>query len=188
MAEPDIERWSPLKVWVYSWFGRNPESNVVAVERLGVGPDDRFLDIGCGLGAALERAVAAGATVAGIDPSPSMVQRAHERVPQARVEVGSAESIPFPADSFTASMAVATFHHWADRDRGLAEVSRVVAPGGRFLIVEKHLDRGTGHGLTDDAADKVAARLTNLGFGGVETGELKAGRHLLVTVLATKPA
>ncbi|HWL50117.1 MAG TPA: methyltransferase domain-containing protein, partial [Acidimicrobiia bacterium] len=87
---PDVERWSALKVWLFSLFNRNPESNSAAVDRLRLDSDDRFLDLGCGLGAALEHAATTGARTAGIDPSPSMVERAAERVPQAEVRLGSA--------------------------------------------------------------------------------------------------
>ena len=125
----EVERWSPLKVWLFSLTSRSPQSNIAAVDLLRLGPGDRFLDIGCGLGAALEYGQKAGAATAGIDPSPTMVERARKRVPTAEVELGSAEEIPFPDDRFTAMMAVATFHHWADRDRGLAEVFRVLVPG-----------------------------------------------------------
>ena len=103
---PDVERWSALKVWLFSLFNKNPESNLSAVDRMGLGSDDRFLDLGCGLGAALEHATATGAKTAGIDPSPSMVERAAERVPRAEVRLGSAESIPFEDDTFTAALAV----------------------------------------------------------------------------------
>ncbi|HWB88498.1 MAG TPA: methyltransferase domain-containing protein, partial [Acidimicrobiia bacterium] len=115
MSSEQIERWSPLKALLYSLLNRSPKSNVAIVERAGLGPDDRFLDIGCGPGAALERAAATGAQVAGVDPSPSMVARAAARVHAADVRVGSAEELPFPDDHFTAVVNVASFHHWADR-------------------------------------------------------------------------
>jgi cyclopropane fatty-acyl-phospholipid synthase-like methyltransferase len=91
MHNEEVERWSPLKAWLYSLFCRNPKSNLAAVELASLTADDRFLDVGCGPGAALENAAATGAQVAGVDPSPSMVARASERVPTADVRVASAE-------------------------------------------------------------------------------------------------
>ena len=184
----EVERWSPFKVWLFSLTSRSPQSNIAAVDLLELGPGDRFLDIGCGLGAALEYGQKAGAETAGIDPSPTMVERARKRVPTAEVELGSAEEIPFPDDRFTAVMAVATFHHWADRDRGLAEVLRILAPGGRLLVMEQHLKRGTGHGLSPEGARGVVATLRDLGFQAPEISHLKEGRHRFVTVSALKPA
>ncbi|HEY6628158.1 MAG TPA: class I SAM-dependent methyltransferase, partial [Acidimicrobiia bacterium] len=122
----DVERWSPLKVWLFSLFNRDPKSNLAAVDLISLNSTDRFVDLGCGLGAALEHAAATGAETAGIDPSPAMVERASRRVPQAEVKIGSAEAIPFGDDLFTAVLAVSTYHHWADSDAGLTEVRRVL--------------------------------------------------------------
>lgn len=152
----DVERWSSLKVWLFSLFNKNPESNLAAVDHMALDAGDHFIDLGCGLGAALEHATATGARTAGIDPSPSMVERASERVSQAEVRLGSAESIPFDDGAFTAALAVSTYHHWADTETGLNEVRRVLRPGGRLLVVERKLKRGSGHGL--DRAGAAGAR------------------------------
>lgn len=82
MTVDQVERWSPLKVWLYTLFNRSPKSNTAIVEHASLGTDDRFLDVGCGPGAALEHAAAARAQVAGVDPNPSMVARASRRVPE----------------------------------------------------------------------------------------------------------
>jgi SAM-dependent methyltransferase len=183
----DVERWSALKVWLFSLFNRNPESNSAAVDRIGLDSDDRFLDLGCGLGAALEHASTTGARTAGIDPSPPMVERAAERVPQAEVRIGSAESIPFEDDAFTAAISVSTYHHWADVDTGLMEVRRVLAPGGRLLIVERKLKRSSGHGLDDVGGESLAQLLETNGYASVEVETIKVGRAEYVAVSAVKP-
>ena len=183
-SAPDVERWSGFKVWLFSLGNREPESNIVAVDRIAPGPGDRFLDLGCGLGAALERASARGAEVAGVDPSPSMVDKARQRVPSATVSVGSAEEIPFPDGHFTAVIAVATYHHWADPPAGLAEVRRVLAPGGRLLLVERKLKRSKGHGLHPDDAREVAQTLPGLGFTTVDVGDMPVGRKVYVAISA----
>lgn len=183
----DVERWSAFKVWLFSLFNKNPESNVAAVDHLALGSRDRFLDLGCGLGAALEHAARTGAGTAGIDPSPSMVERAAERVPAAEVRLGSAEAIPFEDDRFTAALSVATYHHWADADAGLREVSRVLAPGGRLLIVEKKLKRSTGHGLDETGARLLAQLLESHGYASVEIQTMKAGRAEYLAVSAVSP-
>ena len=183
----EVERWSALKVWLFSLFNRNPESNSAAVDRMGLDSDDRFLDLGCGLGAALEHAAFSGATTAGIDPSPSMVERASERVPGADVRLGSAESIPFDDDAFTAALSVATFHHWADAETGLKEVRRVLAPGGRLLIVEKKLKRSTGHGLDQSGAGRLGESLGSHGYTAVEVDTMRAGRTEYLVVSSINP-
>jgi ubiquinone/menaquinone biosynthesis C-methylase UbiE len=162
---PEVERWSPLKAWLYSVFNRSPKSNLALVERASLRPDDRFLDIGCGPGAALEHAARTGAQVAGVDPSPSMVARASKRVPTADVRVGSAEGLPFPDDHFTVVANVSSFHHWADREAGLREILRVLAPGGRLLIMEGFIKEGKdGHGLSPSDTVSLSAKLLELGY------------------------
>ena len=183
----DVERWSSLKVWLFSLFNKTPESNLAAVHRIGLDTDDRFLDLGCGLGAALEHAAATGAKTAGIDPSPSMVERAAERVPQAEVRLGSAESLPFEDDAFTAAISVSTYHHWADAETGLREVRRVLASGGRLLIVEKKLKRSAGHGLDRIGAERLREVLENQGYTEVGVDTMPAGRFEYLAVSAINP-
>lgn len=191
MTSADVERWSPLKAWLYSLFNRNPSSNVAVVERAALSVEDRFLDVGCGPGAALEQAAATGARVAGVDPSPSMVARASNRVPDADVRVGSAEQLPFPDDEFTVVVNVASFHHWADRDAGLREILRVLAPEGRLHVMEGMLKEGKdGHGLSPSDARVLAARLIELGYADTEIDSVKTGwrhRYYVVTGVAEGP-
>lgn len=184
-TEPAVERWSPFRAALYSLTRRDPKSNRVAVELLAPAPGDRLLDLGCGPGAALERAARAGATVAGVDPSPSMVKRAQRRVPGADVKVGSAEAVPFDDDTFDLVMAVATFHHWTDPKAGLGEVRRVMASPGRFLILERKLKGSAGHGLTDRDATGLASDLAAAGFASVTTDTVSLGRIPVVSILAT---
>lgn len=184
----DIECWSSLKVWLYSLFNRNPKSNEAVVEMTGLGKGDRFLDVGCGPGAALEHAVSTGAGVAGIDPSPAMVARASRRVPEAEVRVGSAENIPFPEDSFSVVANISSFHHWADREAGLRDILRVLAPGGRLYIAEGVLSEGKdGHGLSPADADLLAVKLVELGYAKTQIERIKPRRrheYLVVTGIA----
>jgi ubiquinone/menaquinone biosynthesis C-methylase UbiE len=189
MTTNAVERWSPLRVFVYSLLHRNPKSNRVIVERSRIGPDDRFLDVGCGPGAALEHAATMGAAVSGVDPSPAMVARASNRVPAADVRVGSAEELPFPDDSFTVVVNVASFHHWVDRDAGLREILRVLAPGGRLLIMEGRIKEGRdGHGLNPNEVESLAERFRELGYCDVGTSTLKTGwRHSYHVVTGFAP-
>ena len=189
MTTEEVERWSPLFAWFYSLMNRNPESNTVVIAMASLDADDRFLDIGCGPGAALEHAAASGADVAGVDPSPSMVGRAAKRVPNAEVRVGSAEEIPFPDGHFTVVINVSSFHHWVDRDAGLRETLRVLAPGGRLLIMEGMIKDGKeGHGLNPTELDLLAARLLEIGYEATNVETIKTGwRHRYYVLTATAP-
>lgn len=189
MTSPEIEQWHPLKVWLYSLLHRNPKSNTEIVRYAGLDETDHFLDVGCGPGAALEYAARTGAEVAGVDPSAAMVARAAKRVPGAEVRVGSAEEIPFADDTFTVAINVSSFHHWADRDAGLREIRRVLAPMGRLHIVEGKLEEGVhGHGLDPQDAEALIARLGELGYVDMRSDTLETGRrHEYVVVSATNP-
>jgi ubiquinone/menaquinone biosynthesis C-methylase UbiE len=183
----NVERWSGLKGWLFSLRNRNPKSNLAAVDRISLSSEDRFVDLGCGLGAALEHAAATGAQTSGIDPSTAMVKRASARVPRADVRLGSAETIPFGDDRFTAALAVSTYHHWADPEAGLAEVRRVLAPGGRLLIVERKLKRSPGHGLDTIDAERLGQTLLSHGYVSPEISTMRLGRADYLAVSAINP-
>lgn len=185
----DVERWSPVRAWFYTLLNRNPKSNEAVVEYAELTNDDHFLDVGCGPGAALEEALKTGAQVAGVDPSASMVERASKRVPDADVRVGSAEEIPFDDDTFTVAVNVASFHHWADRESGLREMRRVLAPRGRLHIVEGQLKDGKeGHGLDQNDTRVLMEKLRELGYTDPRTDVIETGRrHAYYVVTATNP-
>lgn len=189
MRHDDVERWSPFRAWLYSLVNRSPKSNSAVVDLTRLSTGDRFLDVGCGPGAAVEHAAGTGARVAGIDPSPAMVKRASKRVPSADVRVGSAEQIPFPDDSFDVVVNVSSFHHWADREAGLREVFRVLAPGGSLHIAEGVLREGRdGHGLNESDAESLASKLVELGYLRTKIERIKPRwRHEYFVVTGRAP-
>lgn len=156
----------------------------------GVQPEDRLLDVGCGPGNAVREAASRGATVVGVDPSPVMLKIARRRTPAERyprvtyVE-GAAERLPFADASFSVVWTVASAHHWPDIPAGLADIGRVLAPGGRLLVVETLVRPRGGwtnrHGFTRERADEVAdlARVAGL-EANVET--YRVGRRTVVVV------
>lgn len=100
------------------------------------------LDVGCGTGAllrALAERLPAGVELCGVDPAPSMLQvgraalGAHPRVRLARA---AAERLPFHDAGFDLVTSTVSFAHWADQPAGLAEVARVLRPGGRLVLVD----------------------------------------------------
>jgi ubiquinone/menaquinone biosynthesis C-methylase UbiE len=92
----------------------------------------RAVDVGCGSGALVaELAFRLGAEhVAGVDPSEPFVEAARARVPGARIVVASAESLPFAAGEFDATLSQLVVNFLTDPDHGLREMSRVTRPGG----------------------------------------------------------
>ena len=116
-----------------SHVGRySPELATALIAVAGVERGQRALDVGCGSGA-LAQALAAllGAeSVAAIDPSRASVEACARRVPGADVRVGCGEELPFRDGEFDAALAQLVVPWMSDPPRGVAEMRRVVGPGG----------------------------------------------------------
>jgi SAM-dependent methyltransferase len=104
------------------------------VDRVGVDPGMRVLDVACGTGNAAIPAAQSGATVTGLDLVPLLLDGGRERASAVGVDVewveGDAEALPFESDSF--ERVLSTFGHmFAPRhERAAAEMVRVCAAGG----------------------------------------------------------
>jgi SAM-dependent methyltransferase len=111
--------------------------------RLNVGTDDRLLDVACGAGLAVELACVRGADCAGIDASPRLVAVARDRSPDADLRVGDMQALPWGDATFD---VVTSFRGiWATTPKAVAEVHRVLVPGGRVgLTVWGHIKASPG--------------------------------------------
>jgi SAM-dependent methyltransferase len=117
-----------------------------------VGAGSRVLDLACGPGHIAAAAAARGAEVVGVDISERMVELARERHPAIGFEVGDAERLPFPSASFDAVLAGFVFNHLPSPEAAMAEIARVLAPGGRVaLTVWDEPERARIVGLLADA-------------------------------------
>jgi SAM-dependent methyltransferase len=112
----------------------SPSPHDVAMAALADLPARRLLEVGCGTGAFAARCVAElGCDVTALDLSPAMVEATQARgVPAV---VGNVEDLPFGDGSFDAVAAAWMLYHVPHLDRGLAEVSRVLRPGGRLVAI-----------------------------------------------------
>lgn len=125
-------------VWHPTADGREPST-----EALFALVDTRpgaVLEIGCGTGAFAARVAAAlpRADVVAVDASARMVELAASRGVAARV--ADAHDLPFADDSFDAVAALWMLYHVRDLHRGLAEVRRVLRPGGTFVAVTNGIE------------------------------------------------
>jgi len=122
-------------------------------------PGDAVLDIGCGAGVdslVAGHLVGAGGRVVGIDVTPAMIEKA--RAHQARLglanvtfQVADAEALPFPDNDFDAVISNGVFNLTLNKAKALAEVHRVLKPGGRLLLADMVLVAA----LPPDLSDKV---------------------------------
>jgi arsenite methyltransferase len=128
--------------------------------RLGpLNPGDAVLDLGCGVGVdslVAARLVEPGGRVVGIDVTPAMIAQA--RAHQARLgltnvsfQVADAEALPFPASHFDAVISNGVFNLTLNKAQALAEVHRVLKPGGRLLLADMVLVAA----LPPELGDKV---------------------------------
>jgi ubiquinone/menaquinone biosynthesis C-methylase UbiE len=109
------------------------------IARLGAG--SRVLDVGCGSGVPVARALsAAGHQVVGVDISEVQISRARELVPQAEFINADAMSLDFPAESFDAVVSLYALIHMPldEQQQLLARIAAWLRPGGCFLCTTGH--------------------------------------------------
>ncbi len=98
---------------------------------------ERLLDVGCGNGAYTTAMADGFGEVYGIDLEPHRLEVFRDQVrgdAKFHVAEGSAEHLEFPDDHFDVVTAIEVIEHVVDLDRALAEIHRVLRPGGAFLI------------------------------------------------------
>lgn len=127
------------------------------IERALVTPSSSILDVGCGFGLETERLarlVTPGRPVAGIDESAHFIARARQRAAAAGLAIdyrtGLAQSLPYPDASFDHVRAERLLIYLTDPDKAIAEMKRVLKPGGVMAIIEPHFET-TSVNLTDRA-------------------------------------
>ena len=110
-----------------------------------------ILDVGTGEGQVARALTEAGSRVIGIDPFPAQTDEAERRGGGPRYALAGAAAIPLADASVDAVVACLVFEHIDDVDEAIAEVARVLRPGGRFLFLLNHpLLQTPGSGWIDD--------------------------------------
>jgi demethylmenaquinone methyltransferase/2-methoxy-6-polyprenyl-1,4-benzoquinol methylase len=107
-----------------------------AADLARVGPGKRALDVATGTGDLAVALAARGAEVVGADFSDGMLERARQKAPGIRFEHADALALPYEDGSFDAATVGFGARNFGDLERGLAEMVRVVRPGGRVVILE----------------------------------------------------
>jgi len=146
-TEGRVIRWAPY----YDLFtniltlGQSWRLRRMTVDHALIKPGDSVLDVGCGTGeVTIPAKIRAGQTghVYGIDPAPEMIATARNKAARKGLEidfrVGVIEALPFPDASLDVVTSSLMMHHLSDdlRTRGLAEIYRVLKPGGRLLVFD----------------------------------------------------
>lgn len=109
------------------------------VERLGLGPGRRVVDLAAGTGKLTRLLASGGSDVVAVEPVEAMRAKLGETTPGVEALAGTAEAIPLPNGSVDA-VTVAQAFHWFDPEAALAEIARVVRPGGGLGIIFNERD------------------------------------------------
>jgi SAM-dependent methyltransferase len=139
----DAAAYDRLTGWLLGSFYDGIADDIAATASSGAS----VLDVGCGPGHLTRRLAALGFDATGIDLDPAMIERATAR--GGRYLAADAASLPFEDGAFDLVVSTLSMHHWTDAHAGIAEIGRVVRPGGRVLI----WDLGRGAPLHAHAPD-----------------------------------
>lgn len=156
------------------------------VDEALIQPTDNVLDVGCGTGevALLAKTRAKEGDVYGIDPAPEMISVARSKAARRKLDidfrVGVIEVLPFPDASMDVVTSSLMMHHLPEelKIRGLAEIYRVLKPGGRLLIADFMRPTGsfinhlfiafTQHQGMQSGIEDLQKLLKNAGFSEVK--------------------
>lgn len=157
MPSPDDDDlWETHAQWWIEGFtaGADPEyeEQILPLAAEELDGASRVLDIGCGDGQVARLASAGGASfVVGVDPTWNQIRIAADRGGGVHVVRSGADALPFDGESFDAAVACLVFEHIRAVDEAIAEVARVLRPGGRFCFFLNHpLLQTPGSGWIDD--------------------------------------
>jgi SAM-dependent methyltransferase len=149
--------WEASAVWWQTGFTNGSDAEYteqilpMAAEHLD--GCQKVLDVGCGEGQVARMAASRKGVnrVAGVDPTWAQIQVAQQRGGGVAYARSTATGLPFPDRCFDAVVACLVFEHIDEVDSALAEVARVLQPGGRFLFFLNHpLLQTPGSGWIDD--------------------------------------
>jgi ubiquinone/menaquinone biosynthesis C-methylase UbiE len=105
--------------------------------QLGLGPGSTILDLAAGTGKVTRLLIPLAGRVIAVDPSTAMLDELRRQVPEAETLEGTAEAIPLPEESVDAVFVAEAFH-WFSTGPALAEIARVLVPGGGLALLWNH--------------------------------------------------
>ena len=116
------------------------EAYPIFLQLLDAEPGQQLLDVACGPGLLLKASRLRGVLPSGVDISEVAVGMARDLVPEADVRVANAEALPFEDHRFDLLTCIGSLERMLDRDKALAEMRRVLKPGGRACLMLRNAE------------------------------------------------
>jgi SAM-dependent methyltransferase len=153
--QPDEDLWETHAEWWIQGFtdGADPEytEQILPLAQSEMAGRARVVDIGCGDGQIARMLAEAGSQVVGVDPTWNQISVAQQRAGGPVFVRAGAAGLPLADGSADGAVACLVFEHIDDLDQAIAEVARVLTPGGRFSFFLNHpLLQTPGSGWIDD--------------------------------------
>lgn len=115
-------------------YGRMKAERYIEAGMNRMAPGGRVLDVGCGTGFHVARLRERGFDVVGIEPGEDLRRRARANNPGAQIEDGDIEALTFDDASFDGVLAIEVIRHVPHPDKAMAEIGRVLKPGGIAVV------------------------------------------------------
>ena len=174
----------------FSFRGKFRELRQRTANLARIQPGEQVLDVGCGTGTlAMEvaRRVGRAGRVAGVDPGTEQIARARAKAARRNVpiefQIGVIEQLAFPDQTFDVVFSTLMMHHLPAslKRQGLAEIARVLKPGGRLVIADfKRKQERTGQAARFHAGGSSMQDLADIvseaGFEHLEIEEMRPPR------------
>ena len=163
----------------------NCREYIAVHHRLGVDAGDRLLDVACGSGLAIELARLRGAICSGVNASARLVAVARDRNPEGDIRIGDMRALPWDPASF--DVATSFRGIWGTIPEAVAEIHRVLRPGGRLgITVWGHLKISPGAWALAPfrlaAEEKVDNQAAMVSLGRPGAGERLLAAHGFVDI------
>ncbi len=182
-----------LHEWLSDLFmfrGKVRELRQKTVNLARIQPGETVLDVGCGTGTLVmevARRVGRAGRVTGIDPAQQQIAHARTKAARRNVsaefQIGVIEQLAFPDQTFDVVFSTLMMHHLPSplKRQGLAEIARVLKPGGRLVIADfAHKKERQGQAVRFHAGGSrshdLAVLVSEIGFSQVETEEMRPPR------------
>lgn len=135
ITTPDALRASYERIWTRTEMRESPDYYQRCLDLTHPRPGERLLDVACGGGFFLMEAERRGLVTSGIDIAEAALAKAKLVAPKSELRQGDAEALPYPDASFDIVTCLGSAEHFLRPKIALEEMRRVLAPGGRAVVV-----------------------------------------------------